>query len=140
MKKLMLTALLMSLTGLSYANCGNGPNDNGNGCSGNEGPQGPAGLNGTNGKDGANGKDAQVNRHFSESNLVADTAVRLYDGKRVQWQAFNTYAFGRHHSDDVFGDGHNMQYGVRFVYKLGSSYEERRIAELEKMIKTLKAK
>lgn len=162
MKRLTLLLVIASLASVASANCGNGnDNGNGNGCSGNTGPQGPAGptgqngsngtnglngangsngtngvngANGTAGKDGANGKDAQVNRHFAESNLVLDTAVRLYDGKRIQLQAFNVYALGRHQGDDIFGDGHNMQYGMRVVVKLGKSYEERRIEELERKL------
>lgn len=130
------------------ANCGNG-NGNGNGCNGSVGPQGPkgdkgdtgaSGLNGTNGVDGANGtngKDSQVDSHFSESNLAVDAAVRLYDSKRLQLQAFNIYGLGRHRGDDIFGNGHNLMYGMRLVLKLGKSYEEKRIEDLNKKISRL---
>lgn len=154
MKKLILLMAVMSLTGTAYANCGNG-NGNGNGCSGEQGPQGPQGpagqngtngtngtngangtdgVNGTNGKDGRNGTDAQVDR---SAMLALDAAVRLYDGKYVQLQAFNIYQPSRKQSQDVLGDGRNFMFGARIVFKLGKSYEERRIDELEKKLKLL---
>ncbi len=164
MKKLTLVTLaILGLSTLGYANCGN-DNGNGNGCSGNtgpqgpQGPQGPVGLNGTNGsngangsngtngangsngtsgvngKDGRNGTDAQVDR---SAKLALDAAIRLYDGKYVQVQAFNIYLPSRKNNQDVIGDGTNFMFGARVVFKLGRSYEERRIDELEKKLKLL---
>lgn len=148
MKKLIMLLAMMSLAGVASANCGNG-NGNGNGCTGPQGPQGPAGqdglngtngTNGTNGVDGVNGKDgrdgtdAQVDR---SAMLALDTAVRLYDGKYIQLQAFNIYQPSRKQSQDVIGDGRNFMFGARVVFKLGKSYEERRIDELEKKLKLL---
>lgn len=162
MKRLLTLMVMMSLTGVVFANCGN-DNGNGNGCSGQQGPKGdkgdtgPAGLNGSDGKDGQsikgdagqngengaagkdgrNGTDAQVDR---SAKLVLDTAVRLYDGKYVQLQAFNVYQLSRKHSQDVIGDGNNFMFGARVVFKLGRSYEERRLDELEKKLRTLGAR
>src|SRR6267154_3294514 len=138
----------------AFANCGN-DNGNGNGCSNNGavGPQGPAGANGsngtngtngnngingangasgTNGTNGTNGKDATTS--FHGTSLVLDAAVRLYDGKRIQLQAFDTYVLGSHSGQDVIGDGMNTTVGMRVVFKLGSSYEEREIAKLKKLL------
>lgn len=148
MKKLLIAAVLFGLATPVFANCGNG-NGNGNGCSDNQGPQGPAGqdglngtngtdgvngTNGTNGKDGRNGTDAQVDR---SAKLALDAAIRLYDGKYVQLQAFNIYTPSRKDKQDVIGDGQNFMFGARVVFKLGKSYEERRIDELEKKLKLL---
>jgi len=148
MKKLMLAMLLTALSTPLWANCGN-DNGNGNGCSGNEGPAGPAGQpgsNGLNGQDGAaglngsNGKDGAVGPRASEpAKLVIDAAIRLYDGKRVQWQLFDMYSLNRQHSHDVLGSAHNFVFGTRVVLKLGSSYEERLAAAQDARIKALEA-
>ena len=141
MKIAIILALLLPFGSVAHANCGNNKNV-GNGCGENigpEGPQGPQGLPGVGekGRDGKDGSNASVNEHYREFNLVADTAVRLYDGKHVQLQAFNVYAFGRHQGDDIFGDGRNIMAGVRFVFKLGKSYEERLLEKQSKQIKHL---
>lgn len=157
MRNLILLSLLVSMTGLAYANCGNG-NGNGNGCSDSQGPQGEPGLNGTNGtngtdgvngtsgtdgkdgnngvngsngRDGKDGRDTSVNHEHA---AVIDTAIRLYDGKRVQLQAFNVYRLGLKPGQDIFGNGYNMMVGARVIFKLGSSYEEREIARLRKQL------
>ncbi len=157
MKKLGIIFAMLSLsgrmTGFSYANCGNN-NGNGNGCNGNDGgsigptgPQGPVGNNGTNGMDGKDGKNGamgavgtqgpnHIDPRMTEARLGLDTAIRLYDGKRFQWQVYNVYSPSLHTSEDVLGEGRNMQFGVRLVFKLGKSYEE---AMLETQIKQIKA-
>ncbi len=143
-KKLGFALLVLGMsvaTPAVWGNCGN-DNGNGNGCSGQEGPQGPAGhdgLNGTNGSNGQNGTNGKNGVNGSDSAntgvlLVADTAVRLYDGKYTQVQIFNVYAFSRNQGDNVVGAGHNDMFGMRFVFKLGSSYEEREIARLRKQL------
>jgi len=109
-KKVLFVAMLLSMTGMAYANCGN-DNGNGNGCSGNTGPQGPAGnngLNGTNGtngtdgingtngsngtngasgKDGANGRDSSTKATF-----IAGVSLRLFDTRLVSMSLFDDYA------------------------------------------------
>ncbi len=150
MKKLVMLGMLLGIGTFAYANCGN-DNGNGQGCSNSQGPTGPQGLaglngtdgtNGTNGvngkdgKDGKNGSDAQVD---NSAKLVLDTAIRLYDGKRVQVQAFNTYMLNRQESKDVIGDGRNMTFGARIVFKLGSSYEERMLEKQADQIKALES-
>ena len=165
MKRLLVMVLLSSLVSLSYANCGN-DNGNGEGCEGNTivgsqgptgpiGPQGPSGSNGSNGQNGSNGSNGQDGKNgnngkdgkdgkngsapdgLNDTRLVADTALRLYDGKRVQWQVFNIYAFGSRPGQDVFGNGKNQSYGVRVIFKLGSSYEERELESLKAQVKLL---
>lgn len=161
MKKMTIALMLVSLTGIAYANCGNG-NGNGNGCSGDTGPagpQGPQGNPGTNGSNGANGSNGSNGSNgvngsdgvngatgskgdtgdkgeaaSTSAQLVVDTAVRLYDGKYAQFQVFNIYGLDttRHH--DVVGDGKNVMFGARVVFKLGKSYEERRIEKLERLL------
>lgn len=143
-------ALSLALAGPALANCGNG-NGNGNGCSGEQGPQGPEGpqgpagsdgqdgLNGTNGKDGVKGDKGDTGAPADTSaKLVLDTAVRLYDGKRLQLQLFNVYALDRHVGHDVLGGARNHMFGARIVLKLGTSYEERQIAKQQKEIDALK--
>lgn len=154
----------ISLVSLSYANCGNdNGNGNGcsgntgnQGPTGPQGPQGPAGNNGTNGTNGVNGKDgtngtngvngatgatgatgADNNGDISRyrgTNLSLDVAVRLFDTKYVQGQVFDTYVVGSHPGDDVFAQGYNSQIGLRIVFKLGKSYEEREIEKLKKLL------
>ena len=146
----MLSLIIIPLlTGMGYANCGN-DNGNGNGCSGDTGPQGPAGpqgnsgVNGTNGTNGNNGTPGTAGTNGVNGKdgatdhaalLVLDTAVRLYDGKYVQWQLFNVYSLNRHNAHDIgeeIQNSRNFMFGTRIVLKLGSSYEEREIAKLRK--------
>lgn len=149
-KSVVVGMLVVWLSGLGYANCGNG-NGNGNGCGddGTSGPQGPAGpagpqgsvgttgamgqagVNGTNGKDGKDGRDMTMQHEHA---AVIDAAIRLYDGKRVQLQVFDTYRIGAKPSQDLIGAGYNMMLGARVVFKLGTSYEEREIARLRKQL------
>lgn len=100
------------------------------------GPQGPAGKNGTNGtngvngvngKAGINGVNGQNAQDESSVSMAVDTAVRLYDSKYIQLQAFNMYA-GR--DGDTFG--------ARLVVKLGSSYEERQLKALRLQLDALR--
>jgi len=148
--------LAVSLSyGLAHANCGN-DNGNGNGCSGDtgvQGPTGPQGLPGTNGINGTNGTDgktglngvqgvagpSRIDPRMNEAKFGIDTAVRLYDGKRVQVQAYNVYSPSTHDREDVIGDGRNLQYGVRIVFKLGRSWEEELIDKQAKQLVALEA-
>ncbi len=150
MNKLMVALFLSSaLVGPAFANCGNGPNDGGNGCN-NDGPAGPQGQPGVAGQNGADGKDGAVGAtgvqgpnhtdpRMTEARFGCDTALRLYDGKRVQLQAYNIWSPSLHRSEDAVGDGRNLQFGVRFVFKLGSSYEERLLEAQNRKIAALEA-
>ncbi len=132
--------------GLSQANCGN-DNGNGNGCSGNTGPQGLPGTNGTNGTNGVNGTNGlqgpqgpdHIDPRMTETRFGIDTAVRLLDTKHFQLQAYNVFSPSMHDREDVIGDGRNLQYGVRFVFKLGRSYEEEMIDKQAKQLAALEA-
>ena len=108
-----------------------------NGTNGVNGVNGTNGLNGTNGKDGKNGSDA--NAQWKGTDLAADVAVRLFDTKYVQVQAYDTYVFGSEPSQDVLGAGHNQTIGTRVIFKIGKSYEERRLEAQEREIKALEA-
>lgn len=111
-----------------------------NGTNGINGLSGMSGSNGVDGKDGTSGKDGKdgVNATVDDSaKLVLDTAIRLYDGKRFQWQVFNVYSLNRVADHDVIGDGRNMMFGARVIFKLGKSYEEQRIEEQDKKIQLL---
>ncbi len=55
-------------------------------------------------------------------------AVRLYDAKRFELQAFNSYD-ARH--------GHNFAAGVRLLFKVGPSYEEKLIAKQQRNVEAL---
>lgn len=156
MKRLLTAVLTMFLlTGPAFANCGN-DNGNGNGCSGNTGPQGPQGPQGDPGHDGANGSDGAAGKDGNNgakgdkgdagasakiddsAKLVVDTAVRLYDGKYLQFQLFNVYGLDRRESHDVLGGGRNVMFGARFVVKIGKSYEQRLLEKQQKEIDLLK--
>ncbi len=144
MRKAMIAAVLLGLSMPVLANCGNG-NGNGEGCEnggGSQGPQGPAGQNGSNGTNGTNGKDGKngmTPQVDSSAKFALDTAVRLYDGKRVQVQAFNIYTPSRVNNQDTLGDGKNFMFGARVVLKLGPSYEEGLIERQQRDIKALEA-
>ncbi len=154
MNKAIAMLLLLGLAMPVLANCGNG-GDNGNGCNGGGdggpvGPQGQPGSNGTNGTNGVNGVDGKagatgaqgpshIDPRMTEARFGIDTAVRLYDGKRIQLQAYNIYSPSMHTNEDVLGDGRNLQFGVRFVFKLGASYEEELLAKQEAKITALEA-
>lgn len=58
------------------------------------------------------------------------TDLRLYDGKRVQWELFNMY--------DVVNT-QEFGAGVKLTLKLGTSYEEKQIQELKRQLEALKA-
>jgi len=161
--KLLTFLILGSLTGTAFANCGN-DNGNGNGCSGSgtpgptgpQGPQGQAGLNGSNGTNGQNGVNGQngsngvagtpgkdgkdTSAAFHGTDLAADVAVRLVDTKYFEVQVYDVYVFGSTPGSDVFGNGHNSTIGGRFVFKLGSSYEDRRIEALNAKLSALEAR
>lgn len=147
MKKLMfIAAVVMGLSGVAVANCGN-DNGNGNGCSGNtgpQGPQGPAGLNGTNGtngKDGVNGTNGTnaPAPDLYHAKMVAGLDVRLFDTRYVSLHAFDDFNLDRRMDHDVLGSARNDSFGARLVIKLGRDYTEDRIDELEKKIKRLEA-
>jgi len=95
------------------------------GSAGVAGKNGAAGVNGTNGKDGKNGQDATPSWHGTD--IVGGVAVRLYDHKYFQVQAFDDYTFGSAKGQDVLGDGRNTTIGARVLFKLGRSYEEKLI-------------
>jgi len=136
--------LILGLTVPLWANCGNN-NGNGNGCSGG----GDSVTNITNVTNVTNVSNVSnttnnytkqsVDPRMTETRLGFDTALRLYDGKRVQLQVYNIYSPSLHDKEDVIGDGRNLQYGVRFVFKLGKSYEENLLEKQAAEIKALEA-
>lgn len=101
------------------------------GQAGKTGAQGATGTNGVNGTNGINGTNAAVD---DSAKLVGDVALRLYDGKRVQLQLFDAYGFSFQTNE-----GKNMMYGMRVVFKLGKSYEERQLEKLQKQVELLEA-
>ncbi len=154
-KTLKVTGFVILALSLKYGLAHGACSGNGNGGTCNTdpsvGPQGPAGQNGSNGTNGSNGvngnngvngkdgSDAQIDK---AAKLVLDTAVRLYDGKYIQLQAFNSYALARHDAHDIgeeFQNSHNDAFGARIVFKLGSSYEERLLAAQKRQIEALEA-
>ena len=119
------------------------------GTSGTEGLQGVQGQNGLNGINGVDGKDvdqstidnfkANINNTNNKMNdldnrlgelektqYYIEGAVRVKDTKKWQVQApIVRYNFTRNKVDQI---------GVKFIYKVGKSYEEQRIDELEAQI------
>lgn len=142
MRNLVLILAVILTASLASANCGN-DNGNGNGCSGNVGPRGPQGqpglngsdgtngINGTNGTNGTNGINGTNGRDADAKIMpVLDAALRLYDGKYVQLQAFNVWHLSDKNSRALAGTTEFMA-GARVVLKIGKSYEERRLDALE---------
>ena len=148
MNKLMTMAIVVLGTGAAWANCGNGPVGAGNGCNGggNTTVTNVTNITNVNNVNNVtntgvvnNLTDNKIDPRMNEAKFGIDTALRLYDGKRVQLQAYNVWSPSMHSSEDVIGDGRNLQYGIRFVFKIGSSYEERLLAKQESQIKALEA-
>lgn len=63
-----------------------------------------------------------------ETKTLIEGAVRLYDGKRVELQVFNSYD-ARH--------GQNFAAGVRILFKAGKSYEEKLFAKQQRDLDAL---
>ena len=124
--------VILSLSGYSFANCGN-DNGNGQGCSGGNqpGPQGPVGP------QGANGSDANTEQAM-KGGLAGEFDVRVWDTKRTQLLAYDNYRFADGPNRDVVMDGRNGLYGFKFVLKLGSSYEETLIQKQARQIEELR--
>jgi len=106
--------------------------DTGNtGASGPKGDKGNEGVAGKNGKDGKDADMSHVDDELHKANqtkYLAEGILRLYDSKRFDISAFGNYDFrGRR--------GHEI--GARITYKVGKSYEERRIERLEAIIDQL---
>src|SRR5712671_5611746 len=101
--------LILGLTVPLWANCGNN-NGNGNGCSGG----GDSVTNITNVTNVTNVSNVSnttnnytkqsVDPRMTETRLGFDTALRLYDGKRVQLQVYNIYSPSLHDKEDVIAD------------------------------------
>lgn len=144
MNKLLAVGLL-SLSAPLLANCGNGPAGAGNGCNGGGTTNVTNITNVTNNTTNVtntgtvNNLSSPLDPRMTETRFGVDTALRIYDGKRVQLQAYNIFSPSMHDKEDLVGDGRNLQYGIRFVFKLGSSYEERLLEKQARGIKALEA-
>lgn len=137
-----------------------------NGEDGTNGVNGQNGLNGTNGVDGRNGSDADAkiaeekiaietqtrieseNRintnlrttnsrvdaldsrvsNLEETKVLIDIEARLLDRKHTAVSVYNSYDY-RHQRNNAVG--------LKFLFKVGKSYEETRIEELEKKLEML---
>ena len=111
---------------------------------GSNGLNGNDGVNGVKGETGANGKDvdpaivqAQNNKinannkrihQLERPQEIVGAEVRVYDGKKWTITTFVDYSSTRNNVDRA---------GVRFTYKVGESYEERRINKLEAKVNHL---
>ena len=119
-----------------------------------DGKDGLNGQDGAKGDTGANGKDVDPamveslqnintdqNEQIRNSNskikalektqYVVEANARIYDTKRLTLLPFVRYNIGRDKVDTV---------GLRFVVKFGSSYEEKKLAQLEARLKALEVK
>ena len=126
MKKLvLLLTILVMLPNWSWADDAN-KNHKG----GEQGPPGPPGQTGPPGQSiigptGPSGQDGASDR----LNAYLGAGIRLYDAKR--WQAVTYLNQDVHHGGTVVG--------AQAIWKLGSSYEDRRIDELERELKDLRS-
>lgn len=66
---------------------------------------------------------------LTEPKILIEGAVRLYDGKRIALEAFNSFDAAH---------GHEFAYGSRITLKLGTSYEERQLKVQAKEIERLR--
>lgn len=65
---------------------------------------------------------------LEETQTIIGLKGRIYDSKKWQVNIFADYSTNRNKVDRT---------GIRFTYKFGSSFEERKILELEKIIKEI---
>ena len=106
-----------------------------------KGDQGNIGVTGANGKDydptilnNQNDKINDMNKRVNQlekTQGIVGAEVRVYDGKKWQVTTFVDYTTTRNTVDRA---------GIRFTYKVGQSYEDRRIDELEAKINSLQGK
>ena len=123
--------------GLNGVNGKDGLNGN-DGAKGDKGDQGVAGINGTNGKDYnpevLNQQNNQLNNmnnrlsKLEQTQAIIGAEVRIYDGKKWVITSFIDYSTNRSTIDRT---------GIRFTYKFGESYTDKRINELEAKINQL---
>ena len=85
-----------------------------------------------NGKDGANAGPKRA--------LQGELDVRLLDTQHTALYAFNSYGFDDSPGHDAVMDGRSTMYGLKFVVKLGKSYEEERIDQLQKLVNELRSR
>ena len=67
---------------------------------------------------------------LEDSQFILGLNARVYDGKKVMVELFTDYAVQREKFD---------RYGVRLTVKLGESYVDKKIKELENRIKQLES-
>lgn len=74
--------------------------------------------------------DALDNRvsNLEETKVLIDVEVRLFDTKRTAVSIYNSYDY-RHQRNNAIG--------LKFLVKIGKSYEEKRIEEIEKKLERL---
>lgn len=112
-----------------------------------------AGQDGKHGKNGKDGKDADMSlvhantnglraqqsqiitntnaiHELQETKYVIEASIRFYDTQRLSARVFGNFDVRHNKAHEV---------GLRFGLKLGTSYEERRINELELLIKELQS-
>lgn len=65
---------------------------------------------------------------LEDTQYIVGTEVRMYDSKKWQVNAFADYSTNRQIIDRT---------GIRFTYKIGQSYEEKRVDQLERKINSL---
>lgn len=104
---------------------GNNGSNGAQGPKGDKGNEGKDGSNGSNGKDGLNGEDARL-----RTQVIGEIGIRLFDTRRFQGQIYNAYDMRAKH---------NAQVGVRVLYKLGRSYEERALLLQQEVLIAQKA-
>ena len=81
----------------------------------------------TNNSNRINDLDNRI-KDLEETQTIIGLEGRIYDSKKCQINIFADYSTNRNKVDRT---------GVRFVYKFGKSYEEKRIEKLEKKLNKL---
>lgn len=102
------------------------------------GPQGPAGytpikgvdfddgINGVNGRNGEDGKDADCSQYRHSSEIRVEGTLRFTDTQKTQ----TSLILGRNFKDKPY-----TYTTFNFTYKIGESYTDKKLKELEKLIK-----
>jgi hypothetical protein len=99
------------------------------------GPKGTTGTNGSNGVNGAsgtngtNGKNGAMGAPGTSANMSTDTSLgvglRIMDEKYASVMLYDKYSLR---------DTHNSEIGAMIMFKIGTSYEEREINKLKKLL------
>ena len=146
----VLGLFLMGIATPSYAHHKPGHNPVPRGPKGDKGDKGPKGdrgskgdpgkdgLNGSPGQDGKNGKDADMAQVKANTDITLDNQNRIDELEETKWLLDVEFLLAdSKHLAVAFYNSYNWRHrknnsiGLKFIVKLGETYEERKRKELE---------